>query len=300
MNKNIIILFLILIISLILFCNFVTVPLSGGSEKPGYIVLDNLRQLKPFANKLYDLVGIIIEPRKENLVLVINNFKKRLPSNAHIQVYHGTENKGLLNVIFKDDIESGKISLWNTGVDNLNIQSYSLIFTSKEFWDTVQAEKVLVFQTDAITCSESTVDLSMFYRYSFIGAPLPKYICLLIKLMFLCKGYYIPHSLFFNGGLSYRTKSSALKVIKEYPWDHKVPEDIWFCAFIPIVGGLLPEYDIAREFSYESEYLPDNNIIPWGLHKPRNNHNKLKQICKNAEKIPMIEPNSDYRNLYMI
>jgi len=297
--KRISLILFICIISILLFCNCVRLPLSGGSEQPGYTVIENFKQFNVSKENKYDLVGVIMEPRKDNLVLVINNFKTKLPDNAHIQVYHGTHNKGLLEIIFKDDINSGKISLWNMGVDNLNIQSYSLIFTSKEFWDTIQAEKVLIFQTDAITCSESNIDLSKFYKYSFVGAPLPKHVCLLIQLLFLCKSYYIPHSLFFTGGLSYRTKSSALKVIKEYPWDHKVPEDIWFCAFIEKVGGLLPERNIAREFSYESEYLPQN-IVPWGLHKPRNNHEKVKQICTNAKKIPLVKPHSDYRNLYMI
>nr|QBK87390.1 MAG: uncharacterized protein LCMAC201_03000 [Marseillevirus LCMAC201] len=293
MSKLIIWVFIVLVI--ILICRTCVFPLSAGSVDSGIEAAESLRSQLDIRE--YPLVAAIVEPREQNLVRILNHFIKVMPAYTHFQVYHGTKNQEILYKNFKSYIQSGKISLWNLGVPNLTIQGYNALLTSKEFWNTIQSERVLIFQTDAITCDKSPFNIENFIKYDFVGAPVAIYIRILISILFLGKGYITGHTRFYNGGLSYRTKSKMLAIIEKYPWDQLTTEDIWFCAFLPRVGGVLPEIKQARQFSFESEQL---DYIPWGVHKPRKEYNKLCKICPEFKQIPFIESHTDYRNLYLV
>ena len=287
-----------IVLSGILVCRTCVFPLSAGSIDSGLAAAESLRV--PFETRKrqeYPLVAAIVEPRKKNLARILNHFIKVMPRYTHFQVYHGTDNQQVLYKYFKSYIQSGKISLWNLGVPNLTIQGYSALLTSKEFWNTIQGERVLIFQTDAITCGQSPFVIENFVNYDFVGAPIATYIRILINMLFLSKGYVTGHARFYNGGLSYRTKSKMLAVIGAYPWDQRTAEDIWFCAFLPRVGGVLPKIEQARKFSFESERL---DYIPWGLHKPRKEYDQLSNVCPEFKQIPFIPTHTDYRNLYLV
>ena len=297
MQGKLLLLFLVIALSFILVCRSCTFPLAAGSLKPGLIAtmaIKNQTLSRPQGN--YPLAAVIVEPREENLVNIVQHFLRALPETTHFQIYHGTKNREVLNE-FQPLIESGKISLWNLGVENLNSQSYSALLTSEEFWHSVQAEKVLIFQTDAIPCSQSTVDLQQFASFDYVGAPLQKHIRVLLGLCFGAKGHLIGHSQYYNGGLSWRSKSKMLDVIKHYPWDQLTPEDIWFCAFLPKVGGRMPNLGEARQFSFEAEKL---TTVPWGLHKPRKQYDQLCKVCPEVRQIPYIPSHTDYRNLFLV
>ena len=273
-------------------------PLSAGTIESGLEAAESLRrQTENRKMNDYPLVAVIVEPRKENLSKILQNFINAMPAYTHFQVYHGTNNQHVLYDNFKPFIQSGKISLWNMGVSNLTMQGYSALLTSEAFWNTVQSEHVLVFQTDAITCSQSRFKIEDFIGYDFIGAPVSTYISILINILFMGKGYITGHSRFYNGGLSFRTRSKMLAVLKEYPWDQLSTEDIWFCAFLPRVGGTLPTKEEARKFSFESEKL---TTIPWGVHKPRKEYDTLCKICPEFKQVPFIPSHSDYKSLYIL
>jgi hypothetical protein len=295
---KILILFLTIIIICVLICNTKVFPLSAGSIDSGTQAIKSIKQ-QTQRRKIYNypLVAIIVEPRKDNLVNILQHFITKMPDYTHFQVYHGTNNKELILNNFKNEIMSNKISLWNLGVANLTIQGYSALFTSKEFWNSVQGEKVLVFQTDAITCGKSKFNITDFLEYDYVGAPIPDYLIYLIHLLFICKGIVIGHNQIYNGGLSFRSKSKMLKVIENYPWDKLTTEDVWFCVYLPRIGGKLPPKDVAQKFSFEADYL---TTIPWGLHKPRKEYDTLCKICPEVKNIPYIESHTDYRNLYLI
>ena len=279
-------------------CRTCVFPLSAGTIDSGLKAIESVEILTD-RRKLndYPLVAIIVEPRKENLVRILKHFIRVLPNYTHFQVYHGKYNRELLYTNFRPLINSGKMSLWDLNIDNLTIQGYSALLTSKAFWNTIQSEQVLVFQTDAITCEQSKFDITDFQDYDFVGAPIPRHISILIGLLFMCKGYIIGHIKFFNGGLSFRKRSKMLAVINEYPWDRLCPEDVWFCSFLPRVGGVLPDKNQARKFSFESEELTHT---PWGVHKPRKEYNKLCKICPEFTKIPITPAHSDYRSLFLL
>lgn len=291
-----ILLTLLIFLAIVVISNVIVFPLSAGDITPGLQAIESLKK-QIVGYKDYPFVAAIVEPRQDNLVKIIRHFLNVLPANAHFQIYHGTENIDILYLNFSSEINSGKMSLWNLGVENLTIQGYSALLTSETFWRSIQSERVLIFQTDAITCSGANVDIQEFKDYDYVGAPLPMFVCILVNLLFICKGYILQHSRYYNGGLSYRTRSTAMAVVKEYPWDRKCPEDIWFCAFLPRVGGKLPPREVARKFGFEAE---DLSCTPWGLHKPRKEHDKLCLVCPESKEIPNVPSHSDYRNLFLI
>lgn len=293
MSKIIIVLIVLLVI--ILICRSCVFPLSAGSIDSGLQASKSLRSQSRTAE--YPLVAVIVEPREENLVKIVRHFMRVMPHYTHFQIYHGTKNKNLLINNFTDEIYIGKISLWDMGVDNLTIQGYSALLTSKEFWQTVQSERVLIFQTDAITCGQSKFKIEDFWDYDFVGAPVANYISALIVVLFMGKGYLTGHTNFYNGGLSYRTRSKMLAVIEEHPWDQLCTEDVWFCTFLPRVGGRLPDRETARKFSFEAEELVGT---PWGVHKPRKERGALMDVCPEIKEIPFVPTHTDYRNLYLL
>lgn len=288
---------LILILCIVGAARNIHFPLSGGDYTPGEQAVRNLGYQYNRPRNNYNLVAAIVEPRVENLETVIDNFLDALPQSTHFQIYHGLKNMHVLEK-YKPLIDSGKMSLWNMGIDNLSIKGYSLLLTSREFWQTIQSENVLIFQTDSILCGSDRNAINKFIKYDFVGAPIPYHIIAAIKVLFFGKGYYVNHSNIYNGGFSFRKKSVSLKVIDTYGWDKLTPEDVWFCVFIPRVGGRMAPLTIARDFSYESEH--ELNRVPFGLHKPRRNIDKLGIMCPNVKKIPTVPAHTDYRNLYML
>jgi hypothetical protein len=295
-NKYIIIM-VVIIICIIFIANNVAFPLSAGDSSSGKQAVKNLHSYPNNNNSKKTLSGVIVEPRTENLVFIIKHYIHKLPRDSYIQVFHGNLNKTLLENEFKKEINNGKIELLNMGIDNLTIQGYSYLLTSPVFWNKIKTNNILIFQTDSITCSQSSQDLESFYNYDFIGAPPPIYICYMLNILFLAKGTFVGSLKYFNGGLSFRKKDAMLNVLKEYIWDELTPEDVWFCAFLNKQGANLPSRETAQLFSFESDKITD---IPWGLHKPRKEFEKLNLICPEVKEIPTIESHTDYRNLYLL
>jgi hypothetical protein len=258
-----------------------------------------ISQLKnlPNDNEQYRLVAAIVEPRMDNLIETIRTYMTSLPEDTHFQIYHGLNNKQILEKEFINEIRSHKFSLIDLGVENLTIQSYSELLTSIDFWNSIKSEHVLIFQTDSTTCKNSSFKIDDFMKYDFIGAPTTHIINNFIHFYFLPKGYYVNYRNFMNGGLSFRKKSKMIEVLQKYPWDGKMTEDVWICMGLSKIGGNLPTREESRKFSFEAEKL---DSIPWGLHKPRKEINKLNMICPEVKNIPTMNSNRDYRNLFLL
>lgn len=286
---------LILILMLIYYARNMVIPFYAGSQDSGIVATKTLKHQGPVENE-YKLVAAIVEPREENLVETINHYIRVLPDYTHIQVYHGTKNKKCLESL-NSYIKSGKVELFDMGVDNLTIMGYCKLLCSLEFWNTIRSEKVLIFQTDSITCGQSPYNIEEFLEYDYVGAPLPAHVNGGMRILFAIRGWSISTD-FYNGGLSVRTKSLSMRVIEEYPWDGKTPEDIWFCAFMYKLGGNIASHEAAQKFGYEA--ISNFDEIPWGLHKPRKNKKLLEKYCPEHRSIPFIPAYTDCKTLYMV
>jgi hypothetical protein len=293
-NYLIIFSLLIIIVIYLFISNFAIFPLSSGCIDPGKTAEGNLPDI-PEKNE-YEYVAAMVEPRTDNLVETIRTFIDKLPSETHFQIYHGTKNKDLLERTFSNEITNNKISLWNMGVDNLTIKGYNYLLTSEKFWNSMRSENILIFQTDTTLCSASKYNFKDFIEYDFIGAPNNEIVNNFVHFYFLGRGQVVDYRNFMNGGLSFRKKNKMIEALQKYPWDGRMPEDTWFCSALYKMNAKLPSREEARNFSFESEQLLST---PWGLHKPRREIEKLKQLCPEVKDIPVVSAHSDFRSLYL-
>ena len=207
-------------------------------------------------------VAVIVEPREhEFLVPVINNIIDNVPEYTKIQIFHGTKNLDYIKKHFGNQIKSNKIILTNLNVENLTIKDYNLLLTSSNFWNNIDGEHILIFQTDSCMCSKSSNKIEDFLKYDYVGAP----------------WIHLPNMNGGNGGFSLRKKSKMLEIISKNKYNNE-NEDVYFSKF----STYLPSRELSKKFSIEGIYYDS----PIGIHKPwhknhlsKNNLDKLKQNC---------------------
>jgi len=126
--------------------------------------------------------------------------------------------------------------------DIKSLEDYNKLLTTPDFWENIAFDKILIFQSD---CRVLRTNIQDFIQYDYVGAPWD----------FQQDGG--------NGGLSLRTKSVMLDVIKNHPRAKGMNEDIYFSKYIPEHGKLAPR-DVCMRFSVETVYYP----TPFGIHAP--------------------------------
>lgn len=209
----------------------------------GEIINDNRR--KTSRKK----VAVIVEPRKHvALAFVVENMIN--VTGWHVQVFHGIHNKSFCDHALEKWIKKGKVSLVNMNVVNFDSpQEYSKYMTSLDFWDKVEGEHVLSFQTDSMLLSNTNHTVDEFIEYDFVGAP-----------------WVHLNGAVGNGGLSMRTKSSAIATIQNAPPDPPGENEDW--VFSSYIGRDDNEYKLAgtevgKHFAVETMWYEK----PFGIHK---------------------------------
>jgi len=209
-----------------------------------------------------DYTAIMIEPRKHKaLPFVLKNFTENLNSNWNFMIYHGSENKKMMEDIvssFSEEIKS-RITLVNLNVKNIRIDQYSTMFFCPTFYSNIPTETFLIFQTDSIILKENKDKIYDFIKYDYVGAPWPKSMGILGKM-----GVG-------NGGLSLRKKSKMMELLKYknkaiFPnkYGKYIAEDQFFCGYyVKEVEIFKPTFIKAMEFSVEAVYAD----APFGVHK---------------------------------
>jgi hypothetical protein len=232
----------------------------------GYLFLQ-YKKKDGFTGERLD-VAVIVEPREhEFLVPVVNNIIDNVPEYTKIQIFHGTKNLDYIKKHFDNLIKSNKIILTNLNVETLTINDYNLLLTSSDFWNKINKENILIFQTDSCMCSKSSNKIEEFLKYDYVGAPWK----------------HLPDMNGGNGGFSLRKKSKMLEIISKNNYNNE-NEDVYFSKY----STNTPNRDLSKKFSVEGIYYD----FPIGIHKPWvKNHlskkdlNKLKQNCPEISSI---------------
>jgi hypothetical protein len=160
---------------------------------------------------------------------------------------------------------SKNITIIKLDVDNMTQSEYSKFLTTLDFWNLIKGEKILIYQEDTIIFRNNIHD---FLDYDFVGAPFTK------------NSNDTPNSVG-NGGLSLRSKSKMIEVIKRFsPTECSYnsstleymklvglefpPEDVFFskCMQENFIG-IVADWDTAFNFSSESVF----NENSFGGHK---------------------------------
>lgn len=218
-----------------------------------------------YRNKKLD-VAVIVEPREHKyLVPVVHNVIENVPTYTKIQIFHGSKNLDFIKTHFDKQIKSNKIILTDLKVENLSIEKYNLLLTSREFWNSINGEHILIFQTDSCMCSNASNKIEDFLKYDYVGAPWG----------------HIPNSNGGNGGFSLRKKSKMLEIINNHAYNN-LPEDLYFSNHCKN----LPSREVSKKFSVEGIYYD----APIGVHKPWALLNKISKndLAQFRQKCPAI------------
>jgi hypothetical protein len=271
-------------------------------------ILYNDKNLKILINNLYNnyynnyskhiyftevlpyFTAIIIEPRKHKaLSLVLNNFIKNLDKNWTFYIYHGINNKKIIKNIIKKELNDykNKITLINLNVDNISFDDYNKILYDNTFYDKINTEMFLIFQTDSLISKQYSKLIYNFIEYDYVGAPWK-------------------NGMVGNGGLSFRKTKKMKTILNNTSYyyikdnvEELMNEDIFFSNneevffktdYIKKTNNNIdknnfinnnvykPSLEEAKFFSVESIY----NQMSFGIHKPwlYLNNNELESIKK--------------------
>lgn len=194
---------------------------------------------------MHAYTAIIIEPRKHKaLAFVLQNFLENLSEDWGFTIFHGQSNKEyILDIIHALPAYKHRFQkLVQLNVDNLNQSEYSELFKTKEFYDCIDTDIFLNFQTDALILKEHKDLLNLFLQYDYVGAPWN-------------------NTFVGNGGLSLRKKSKMLEILRTVPKTTS-NEDIFFCTENKTVPMHRPPFELAKLFSVETVF----SEISFGIH----------------------------------
>lgn len=172
---------------------------------------------------MHELAAVIVDTRRLSLYQVITEHLFYLPEYTKLYIFSSEDNRHLqemLNCEFH--------------VVNVNdIRGYNKLLKSKEFWNKIKEENILIFQEDSRLLREG---IEEFYQYDYIGAS------------------WNFQPFVGNGGLSFRHKSAMLKVLEVCNPENDMNEDIffaWGCNFLKL--NLAP-VEVANKFSCETQF----------------------------------------------
>lgn len=178
-----------------------------------------------------------------------------------------------ISAIWRRTVAEGGIDvrIIPTKFDLTQREGVNIFLADRFVWEQLApADKVLVFQADAMICGNSRYHLDDFLEFDFIGA------------MFRQSRHR------YNGGLSLRNRNMMMDILNEgRNWKEESEagtwkeggEDVWFSELIEKRGGKMPEWEDARKFSLEYNWQVDMEKEPMGYHKVhKNTPDKIAEI----------------------
>lgn len=232
------------------------------------ILLINLATIKEsFINsQLLKNAMVIVEPRPHKLLeSVIHNFDSIMPPSWDLYVFYGKSHYNFAHKATEKILKRNKF-LIQLDTDNLDAKGYNKLLKQESFWNKVNAEHILVFQTDSVLCKNSKYKIEEFMNYNYIGCPY--------------NGHYIgkhemgiwsgKHYFYGIGGLSYRKKSFMIDCIRNYPIDDDFPEDVFYSNCVAETKDKPENAMVLNKFCTQFSGLD----YSFGVHKPERLVNK--------------------------
>ena len=167
-----------------------------------------------------EYAAVIVETRNlPDLKSIILKHMKMLDDKWQLYIFHH------LNGFAFNGLDAVKINIHRS----LDRNSYSSILATEAFWNQIPHEKILIFQHDSMLLRRG---IDKFLEWDWIGAP--------------SGGHY-------NGGLSIRSKSKMIEVIRRHRYTGE-SEDIYFHHRVQSVGAKMAPEEAAREFCCEKYF----------------------------------------------
>jgi hypothetical protein len=135
-------------------------------------------------------------------------------------------------------------------INNATYNDYNNLLFTKDFWNMLNGEKILIYQSDSLIFNSNIND---FLHYDYIGTP------------FINNSVILAKNPVGNGGLSLRSKKAMLDVLDNSKFDRKyskiaeryrlankldnIPEDVFYSQNIQNLNlGLVPDKGVGELF----------------------------------------------------
>ncbi|KNC87482.1 hypothetical protein SARC_00416 [Sphaeroforma arctica JP610] len=120
---------------------------------------------------LYRKAMVYVEPRQQETAMhVLSNFNGNMPSDWDLVIVHSPSNEQFMrDRVNKLQLHGRIVQFKRLLPDEFTSAAYNGLFLSVEFWDNFEQEHLLVFQSDAVLCSNSPFQADHFTQYDYIG-----------------------------------------------------------------------------------------------------------------------------------
>jgi hypothetical protein len=202
--------------------------------------------------------AVLVEPRKHKaLDIVLSNFNRNLNEHWTFLIYHSVLNESFMIDLLQKHKMYSRCKRVILEKDNLSINEYNQLLYSEKFYEPIETDMFLIFQTDALISNTYKDYVYKFLHYDYVGAP------------------WKANNKVGNGGLSLRKKSKMLEILKKHGAGvkHKngkyCNEDTFFSNHTLDK----PTVEEAKQFSVETLFSDKS----FGLHKAWR-HLNTKQV----------------------
>ena len=225
------------------------------SSAPDFASISRIlpNQSKTTIDDTCPMLGVIVETRQHPAIdFVVNNFINN--TQIPIQIFHGKNNLDfIMSTSISKLVHDGKVYLTQLDINELSANKYNALLLSKIFWRNVLARnKILIFQTDTVSCNHSDYTSNDFILYDYIGSKWPRQRPV---------GLIIDGG---NGGLSLRDWEKTYECLSRFPPEYWVGgEDGYFAFHIDLIGGKIGKGSECAKFSTQGEFL----FKSWGGHQ---------------------------------
>ena len=233
-------------------------------------------------------VAVIVEPRKHDMLeIIVRNVMYFLGEDWNLHIFGGTENEKWVNELFPEDW--GYI-FTNLGVENITAEEHNLLLKQRFFWEQIDEENILIFQTDSFLLRKG---IEPILQFDYAGAET------------LNEHEKTPNNVGQNGGFSFRKRSIMLEcidnvteeIINDYRMkngklkflieNNILAEDIYFFHSMEILKKKIIPMSLASRFSMEAPSIKNGiNITPLGIHGINKNmleYKYFKRILEASE-----------------
>ena len=201
-------------------------------------------------------VAVIVEPRKyKYLIPVIKQVMSKFDNTWNLRIFGSDMNETYV----KENIK-GNYTFINMGINDLiSPDAYSLLLQSKQFWNNIKEEHIIIFQTDSFIINN---DYEIPTKYPYLGAQ--------YRYFYSEKRFDAVNPIKGNdamcGGFSYRQKSAMIDCINNVTNDDIIqyrssnnlindlfinkfiiPEDVFFEHALVILGYPSPSHTVQDE-----------------------------------------------------
>jgi hypothetical protein len=230
-----------------------------------YIALSQKNKICAPTDK-YVNTALIVEPRKlDRLSEIIKQYRTVLGNSWNIVFYCGKGLKTYWSPLLEDVVAE----IRELSVDNLNSNQYNDFLKSKELWESLTGEYVLVFQSDSWIHFHPVYNIKFFIglNKSYIGGNMSYHWNELLR-----ENIHLPFNNF-NGGLSLRKREVMITIINHFPPKPTIvssrcmetdAEDVYFTIGANNLGFLIGDDEPSSHFAVHTIFKNE-----WfGIHSP--------------------------------